>query len=573
MSNKLSFLDWLYLAADYAGLDADNLSASDAKTLTRFIGENIPEPFGAAFWPDLTLIENRAYRLAWSATKTDYVAGDEVWYEPARSYFRALCAVPVGEAPQTSLGVNNDAYWAQCAPQYVAECYDSTLTYKQADQVFQPTTGKVYQCIAGSAPAPYFKLDASAITGLVDGDKVATWGVFTQTDAATRPVYRTNRVNGLPAVTFDGSTVYGGTNQFMTGPVGDSMNLQGDSSFFFVGYVEATKNQTVHPLLAKNPTDYSWPASAKQYTTDDVLSDGKIKMVFDACGGLGKTYSAEAINTNAFTVIEVLRRDGVSYFYSNGVLLTTTVEAGTWPADTAGWVFHLGRLASYYFSGELAEMRLYSALTEAQRKVVSKELVEKYAIATGSFPTVINDAPPSTNWSELEPFRRTLSLEQEGMTKIGDVARVMQSDPRVFPHAAEEEFYLTNEGITAPFCPYKIWLEFRKQYPAIKGDTFDATQAYSVGAQMLFTDGELYDCVVATTAGQTPVTHPASWSLVYLPAYLRQTVCYAAAADFVATRSEKDSTRLDTQSVAALEKELDRFYRVQGQGRRTNYKR
>jgi PKD repeat protein len=55
-------------------------------------------------------------------------------------------------------------------------------------------------------------LKADAITGLNDGDPVATWPDAsgngknaTQSNASKRPVYRTNEVNGLPALEFDAS--------------------------------------------------------------------------------------------------------------------------------------------------------------------------------------------------------------------------------------------------------------------------------------------------------------------------------------------------------------------------------
>lgn len=57
-------------------------------------------------------------------------------------------------------------------------------------------------------------LDADAITGLADLDPVASWDniasgggseTFSQSTAAARPTYRTNILNGLPAVRFDGS--------------------------------------------------------------------------------------------------------------------------------------------------------------------------------------------------------------------------------------------------------------------------------------------------------------------------------------------------------------------------------
>jgi len=58
-------------------------------------------------------------------------------------------------------------------------------------------------------------LDASQITGLNDGDAVATWSDvsgnardFTQGTASSRPTYKTNQRGSLPAVLFDGIDDY-----------------------------------------------------------------------------------------------------------------------------------------------------------------------------------------------------------------------------------------------------------------------------------------------------------------------------------------------------------------------------
>lgn len=70
-------------------------------------------------------------------------------------------------------------------------------------------------CVAGSMPNPFsigscvIWLDASAITGLANGDAVASWAdlsgngnTFTQSDAGRKPTYQTNIFGSKPAVLF-----------------------------------------------------------------------------------------------------------------------------------------------------------------------------------------------------------------------------------------------------------------------------------------------------------------------------------------------------------------------------------
>lgn len=336
MANVKPYQTWVYLAADLCGMDWENLSTANNKTLQRYLSENLDDAESAAWWPDLCRIENRAFRLAWDSTDATYVAGDEVWYDLTRKYYRALRAVPVGTAPSDDAGNTTEAYWAECFTSYVASNYVATTAYAVGDQVYYPLTDKVYAC---------------------------------------------------------------------------------------------------------------------------------------------------------------------------------------------------------------------------------------HTASTGNAPT------NTSYWGELAAFKRTLPFDQDGQTEIGDVCRVMQADPRIKPFWPEEDFFLNSDGVNVPFCANKIWVEFRVKTPVLKGDSYDATATYAVGDQMLWTDGDLYDCVTATNAGETPVTHAAKWSLVYLPPSLRQAVCLAAAADFQATRNEKDAARLDKMAGEMLDKELDKLLRQQGQMRRTNFRR
>lgn len=51
-------------------------------------------------------------------------------------------------------------------------------------------------------------------------------------------------------------------------------------------------------------------------------------------------------------------------------------------------------------------------------------------------------------------------------------------------------------------------------YFGVDGQTvapYDPAVAYTVGVRMLFTDRSYYSCISATTAAQTPTTHPAKW--------------------------------------------------------------
>ena len=58
----------------------------------------------------------------------------------------------------------------------------------------------------------------------------------------------------------------------------------------------------------------------------------------------------------------------------------------------------------------------------------------------------------------------------------------------------------------SPAVAYKA-----KNLVYLYGTTYSASAAYSVGNLIEFTDGYVWICVTSTSAGQSPITHPAKW--------------------------------------------------------------
>lgn len=87
------FHDVLMTLARKAGLDPDtnDLSDTEAAALCEYINERTEEVAGYAWWPELTLCQERFYRADWSALTT-YATGDEVYYADADAYYVALQA-------------------------------------------------------------------------------------------------------------------------------------------------------------------------------------------------------------------------------------------------------------------------------------------------------------------------------------------------------------------------------------------------------------------------------------------------------------------------------------------------
>lgn len=99
-------------------------------------------------------------------------------------------------------------------------------------------------------------LDADAITGLSDGDPVATWEDqsvnerdFTQGTAGYKPTYQTNELNGLSIVRFDGS------DDFL-----ESASISISQPMTVYSVVKRTGNTTAYNVvMTTSATVYTWP--------------------------------------------------------------------------------------------------------------------------------------------------------------------------------------------------------------------------------------------------------------------------------------------------------------------------
>lgn len=93
---------------------------------------------------------------------------------------------------------------------------------------------------------------------------------------------------------------------------------------------------------------------------------------------------------------------------------------------------------------------------------------------------------------------------------------------------------------------YPVYLWYRKQIPNYAGSAYSAGATYAVDDQILFTNSasvlDFWKCTTATTAGQSPDTHPGSWTELKLPSVFLKYVTYASYADYL---------RMDAQSEKA----------------------
>jgi hypothetical protein len=141
-----------------------------------------------------------------------------------------------------------------------------------------------------------------------------------------------------------------------------------------------------------------------------------------------------------------------------------------------------------------------------------------------SSATLVPDATgASERWGVLTSFKRTISKTQTGLTEIGDVFQVLDADPETNRNKAKEVAWDNHvDGIIVFPEVTRVWIQFRKPRPRLKGNYFSATLTYAAGQQVYFDNagtqvGNFYDCVTTTTVGESPSSTAAKWSVVQIP--------------------------------------------------------
>lgn len=192
---------------------------------------------------------------------------------------------------------------------------------------------------------------------------------------------------------------------------------------------------------------------------------------------------------------------------------------------------------------------------------------------------------------------QTVSVDGNGVRTVavpsdcGELLSVYDQDPRLTTRARLLKYFLYSSSSTDyinlidQVTP--VYLEYKVKASALFGDAYSASSAYSVGAQVYFDTstnsgsfvpgttaapaGNLYNCIVATSAGQSPVTTPASWSKVEIPYFCSDFLSRACLADFLRSEGQFEQAIVaENEAEKALEREVDKVLREQGQIRRAN---
>lgn len=221
-------------------------------------------------------------------------------------------------------------------------------------------------------------LDANTLV-LADTNPVVTWfdqsvngNDVTQADAGKRPIYRTNQINGLPAVDFPG------VDEYLAAPDDVTLRPTGNHSFFVVMSIDTTPSGINYLLAGKNKLTeggVAWYlANGAPYFVESVY-DGATIQNFS---------SSPAVTPTTWYLVETIF-DGTEYkLYHNGVLKVTL------PGNPAGMTvnnpFYVGgESTDSWLDGKIAELVMYTTdLSTDQRQQLEQYFARKYALDIGA---------------------------------------------------------------------------------------------------------------------------------------------------------------------------------------------
>ena len=292
----------------------------------------------------------------------------------------------------------------------------------------------------------------------------------------------------------------------------------------------------------------------------------------------GDAYSA----TTAYTAgVQVWYEATQSYYQCISAVTGTAPDAASGPT-------YWGEIRP--FNRRLAEQQTEDALSVSSITSTSALFTVTTAVNHGlavGDQVVISGASPATylgRWtvgaatgpktftatSTLNPGSASGSITcTPYLRPLGDVYSLYDTDPRNTTRWTEIGFRNLTDGIQVNDLPGTFWLEHRLRRPILVGSDYDSAATYAVDDQILFTTGStenFYTCLVATSAGQSPTTHPGKWDLCSLPYIFFNYLVWGSYADALRMDGQQDKAAVaDRQAEAWLNQETNKLYGQQAQ--------
>ena len=170
-------------SAAMAGMGMQDIGSAEFALLRSFHDQRLQSAWELHRWPELCRVEQRWFRAKW-VSGVVYGAGDERFDVASGRYFQSL-ADGNGNAP-TVAGVENSAFWAECATGYSAGDWASNTVYAVGMKVRNPEDWGYYQCTAAHTSGSSF--DAANWGALVPFDRYVSLDQVEDDGAVLTPI-------------------------------------------------------------------------------------------------------------------------------------------------------------------------------------------------------------------------------------------------------------------------------------------------------------------------------------------------------------------------------------------------
>ena len=201
------------------------------------------------------------------------------------------------------------------------------------------------------------------------------------------------------------------------------------------------------------------------------------------------------------------------------------------------------------------------------------------------------DWPDIMRVSQLTVTATTGTVTAAIPADAGEMLNCYDQDPLLTTKAQPLSYRIYNDGSVVKLVfgsdPSTVWGEYRVKKPELVGDIWSSTLAYSIGAQAYFDSGsntgtampipgkphygDFYECLEATTAAQSPFTHPAKWLKKEIPYIFGTFVSRGMFSDWLRSELQMEASQIAEQEAQGmLDLEIDKIFRQQKQSVRIN---
>jgi hypothetical protein len=299
--------------------------------------------------------------------------------------------------------------------------------------------------------------DAAKTTPITtNGEPVGCWADksgngrdATQDTADKRPIYRTNIINGRPAIQGDRSN-----DALVTAVI--NHNIGSGGNFYLLAVIRNTTSLTWNTILGFGDANPDWS-----------LYYNSLYMP-----GRETSPSLTAVENNKNYIVEYLREGGIVSKYVNGILTeqysnTSTYSNGTFAVCAGSGTVHYSNLY-------LGEVYFFNTAPSTTRRFgLRNYLKSKWGITN---PLSFVDAPPYTasfigsarTDEELATLRSSLrtaiwpsGYPTDGMTTTETIADPLSESPTNLDHVTKHTITLTNPRTAATINPVRsihLWV-------------------------------------------------------------------------------------------------------------------